>query len=234
MRVPRISIALTVGLGALGIGLQYGEVGKMLGTTQTRSFFWWSPSSTPSSNVVYPNVEFYNNRLRAEPDHVFIDEMLQWKGDYYELEKTHGYIQWLFPIPEQGVNPLASPLRPMEAEAIRSNPEAMKRYLQAYDLMLDFYGMRVKDVQTGEVESDPTAGPDRFENLRSNFHNFLRITRILTSLGEMGMENYKVNWLRYLKHEVFVTKQLHVCRRSYVDFWVPTVQDPAVRKSLLP
>lgn len=30
--------------------------------------------------------------------------MLKWKGDYYKLESKHGYIQWLFPLFERGMN----------------------------------------------------------------------------------------------------------------------------------
>lgn len=29
---------------------------------------------------------------------------LQWLGDYDKLERYHGYIQWLFPIREHGMN----------------------------------------------------------------------------------------------------------------------------------
>jgi hypothetical protein len=38
-------------------------------------------------------------------DNLYIDEIhANWAGDYKGLELRHGYIQWLFPIHEEGVN----------------------------------------------------------------------------------------------------------------------------------
>ena len=39
-----------------------------------------------------------------------------WWGNYQLLEYNHSYIQWLFPIREQGLNMYAEVLQPHEAE----------------------------------------------------------------------------------------------------------------------
>jgi hypothetical protein len=38
----------------------------------------------------------------------------QWKLNYQHLESHHGYIQWLFPIRERGLNWQAQELQPHE------------------------------------------------------------------------------------------------------------------------
>ena len=39
---------------------------------------------------------------------------MEWKGNYEWLERHHGYIQWLFPIRERGLNWDAQELQPHE------------------------------------------------------------------------------------------------------------------------
>jgi hypothetical protein len=60
-------------------------------------------------------------------------------------------------------------------------------------------------------------------------HNFLRITRILKSLGEMGLEEYKIAFLEHLQREIYTTKALAPCRNSYANFWIQTIYDDDVR-----
>lgn len=96
-----------------------------------------------------------------------------WKGNYQHLEVHHGYIQWLFPIRERGLNWHAQELQPheikvnkclpsfqalysvhvhcllLQIQRICEDPVAHKRILTSYQLMLDFYGMKLKDPETG-------------------------------------------------------------------------------------
>lgn len=75
-----------------------------------------------------------------------------WVTDYDKLERDHAFIQWIFPNSYQSrFNPRAKPLTPKEAEQFRTNPEIIDRYLKSYDMMLGFYGMRLKDRHTGEI-----------------------------------------------------------------------------------
>ncbi len=53
----------------------------------------------------------------------FIDSIHEkWWGNYDHLESHHGYIQWLFPLREYGVNRFAQPLQPDEIKSMVSNP----------------------------------------------------------------------------------------------------------------
>ena len=84
--------------------------------------------------------------------------------DNAALERTHDFIQWLFPLPEpSGAVPDAPVLSSDEIEAIQSSSLAMCALAAASDRMLIFY-----------------SATDHW--LASSDHNHLRITRIIRSL----------------------------------------------------
>ena len=99
-----------------------------------------------------PNVEFYNNQIPSKPDGDFIDEIHRtWWGDYDQLEAHHSYIQWLFPIYEgPGVNWRASALTKEESKRMRASEEIGERFVKSYQMMLDFYGMELDNLESGE------------------------------------------------------------------------------------
>jgi hypothetical protein len=160
----------------------------------------------------------------SEPNGALIDVIHQphelggWFGDYELLEAHHGYIQWLFPIREFGMNGRAQELQLHEARAIAADRVLKRRLRKSYELMLHFYGMKLKDAETGEIER----GDDwrnRYRHLNSSFHNYLRITRILKCLGECGFEHYKWPFLLHVLTEIYVNGQLANCKRSCLQFW---------------
>ena len=158
----------------------------------------------PSMNK---NLEFYTGIRKCQPDDMFIDDIHRdWWGHYSKLEAAHGYVQWLFPIRECGLNHLADPLQLHEAKSISENPIAQNRIIKSYELMLDFYGMQL-DRTTGAVSRNSDYR-NRYSNLNMRGHNFLRITRILKCLGEVGLEHFKLPWLKHLATEMFVHKKL--------------------------
>lgn len=82
-----------------------------------------------------------------------------------QLEDTHDYIQWLFPLATRsGAQPDAPVLTPAEIKAIRSDPRATGTLAQATDRMLQFY----RNTPWWLTWQD---------------HNHLRITRIIRSLN---------------------------------------------------
>lgn len=82
------------------------------------------------------NYEFYTNQIRSHPDGDYIDNIhKKWFGDYRKLEYHHGYIQWLFPLQEKGLNWSAEPLQKHEIELIKEDKAALKRILKSYKLM---------------------------------------------------------------------------------------------------
>lgn len=178
------------------------------------------------------NLAFYSGQQCAEPEHVTIDAMLAWKGRFDHLEYCHSYIQWLFPIREQGLNSYAQILQPHEIVAMKADPAIMQRVHLAYRMMLDFWGMEVDDDTTGKLKKS-SQSQRCFHNLNLSSHNYLRITRMLKFLGELGLENYKIAFLEFCEDQIFNTMELANCRRSFEDYWVQTVYANDVREAFI-
>ncbi|KAF9533237.1 opioid growth factor receptor conserved region-domain-containing protein [Crepidotus variabilis] len=149
------------------------------------------------------NLEFYSNTHRCRPDNRTIEEIhAEWFGDYETLEYNHGYIQWLFPIREHGMNFKSQPLQKHELEAMKANPTIIQRILKSYELMLDFYGMHLVSAETGLVDRCQTRNfMPRYRNLVRASHNNLRISRIMKCLSEMGLERLNAGFLLHVLHE---------------------------------
>ncbi|KAK7454035.1 hypothetical protein VKT23_011546 [Stygiomarasmius scandens] len=157
------------------------------------------------------NLEFYSNLRRCRPDNLLIDEILeQWQGEYDILESRHGFIQWLFPIREHGMNFQSQPLQPHELESMKSDSTIIQRLIESYKLMLDFYGMQLLDEETGELgrPSPPRRYAPRYKNLLRSTHNNLRISRILKCLSEFGLERFNAGFLLYILTEQSESKEL--------------------------
>ncbi|KAH9500530.1 hypothetical protein Btru_072171 [Bulinus truncatus] len=179
------------------------------------------------------NLKFYKGEMESVPDGDYIDEIHEvWKNDYDLLESHHGYIQWIFPIREDGMNWHAQPLQLHEAEAIKSDPSAHARVLTSYRMMLGFYGMKLVDEKTGEIEKAANY-LKRFKNLTRNTHNYLRITRILKSLGELGYEHLKKPFLDFILDEALNKhSSLQATLSSCENYWIGTIKDDNAREEL--
>jgi hypothetical protein len=179
------------------------------------------------------NYKFYNGEIESVPDGDFIDNIhLKWKGKYQKLEVHHGYIQWLFPIREHGMNSESQPLQAHEIEKMKEKPEIIERILRSYDLILHFYGLVVADKTTGVLQRGDN-WENQFYNLNTHSHNFLRITRILKCLGEFGYEHYKKPFLELFINEIWVNKTLKACASSCRNYWIGTLKSDEDRKELL-
>ncbi|KZT09395.1 uncharacterized protein LAESUDRAFT_723156 [Laetiporus sulphureus 93-53] len=167
------------------------------------------------------NLRFYSNKLRCRPDNLLIEEIHeQWRGDYAKLEYKHGFIQWLFPIPEYGMNYESQPLQHHEAEAMKADPAIIERVMRSYQLMLDFYGMRLVDEDTGLIERSRRNYKERYRNLVRSSHNNLRITRILKCLSILGLERLNAGFLLFVLSEQSEHGELDSTDiRSSMDRW---------------
>ncbi|XP_078334789.1 opioid growth factor receptor-like protein 1 isoform X2 [Crassostrea virginica] len=178
------------------------------------------------------NEKFYKNKLKSYPDGDLIENILKnWMGDYERLERHHGYIQWLFPIRETGMNFHAQELQGHEINAIMDDSEAFGRVLRSYEMMLDFYGMELSDKETGKI-SRAKNWKDRFPHLNRSYHNYLRITRILKFLGEFGYENYKRPFVEFVLEEAMEHGTLLNTLESCVRYWLETIKSEDERKQL--
>ncbi|XP_006835817.1 PREDICTED: opioid growth factor receptor-like protein 1-like [Chrysochloris asiatica] len=178
------------------------------------------------------NLRFYKNKIPFKPDGVYIEEVLnKWKGDYEKLEHNHTYIQWLFPLREQGLNFYAKELTTYEIEEFKKTKEAIRRFLLAYKMMLEFFGIKLID-KTGNV-ARAVNWQERFQHLNESQHNYLRITRILKSLGELGYESFKSPLVKFILHEALVENTLPNIKQSALEYFVYTIRDRRERRKLL-
>lgn len=178
------------------------------------------------------NVRFYRNEIVSTPDGDVIDNIHKhWRGDYGRLEQHHGYIQWLFPIHEPGMNSASQVLQRHEAKIFRKDAAIRKRVLKSLDLMLDFYGFKL--TKAGSIQRNEDNYRSRFLNLSMNSHNNLRITRILKALGEYDLEHLKAKILVAFLREIIVNKELKQVASSCAQYWIPTLRDGDEREALL-
>lgn len=122
------------------------------------------------------------------------------------MEKNHSFIQWLFPNSFQSrFNPRSHPLTESEAIIFRSTAIIANRYVKSYEMMLGFYGMKLKNKRTGEITHCRRNNyRDRYhKTLLTSFHNHMRITRILASLVMVGFARYARELSRFLYSEIY-------------------------------
>jgi len=185
-------------------------------------------SDDPNANL---NLLFYSNRVESAPrPSGTIEEIHRmWRTDFDLLEQHHGYIQWLFPIREHGMNMSSQRLHLHELKAMRADPVIRRRLLRSYQMMLEFYGMRLVDARLGLLtRSDAYAS--RYKHLNRSHHNYLRITRILKCVGELGLEHLQLGFLlQVLKELQAGALSLSSVGRSARDYWLPVLRNEKER-----
>lgn len=183
------------------------------------------------------NFQFYTGEIQSTPQGDYIDTIhTKWWGNFDMLESHHGYIQWLFPIREQGLNYAAHKLMKHEIESL-TDPnvytEFKKRLIYSYRLMLHFYGMDLLISENGIATIKRT---DQFvyqyDNLNRSFHNYLRITRILKCLGEFNLQAYQAPFVKFILSEIFENGDLKNTLKSCVGYWGKVIRDLEDRKAV--
>jgi hypothetical protein len=107
--------------------------------------------------------------------------------DLQELETVHDYIQWLFPLKVRSqFTPDAPVLSDLDIQTFRDSEVLKRTLLNAFTKMLGLYGLEIQDRKV--VRS--STWDQRRRWLTPYNHNFLRITRILTSLKLLGLAEY--------------------------------------------
>ncbi|XP_040187675.1 opioid growth factor receptor-like isoform X2 [Rana temporaria] len=180
-----------------------------------------------------PNLHFYRNEMAFKPNGCQIEDFLNaGKDDYDMLEYNHNYIQWLFPLQERGVNPHAAPLHKKEIQEMKKDRRVTRNLLEAYKLMLGFYGLHLENEETGKV-CRARNWKERYMNLNNHTHNNLRITRILKCMGELGFEHFQAPLVQFFLWETLCEGQLKNIKRSVLDYFLFSVKDKRKRRDLV-
>lgn len=98
-------------------------------------------------------------------------------------------------------------------------------------MMLEFFGIKLID-KTGNVVR-ALNWQERFQHLNESQHNYLRITRILKSLGELGYESFKSPLVKFILHEALVENTIPNIKQSALEYFVYTIRDRRERRKLL-
>ncbi len=126
-------------------------------------------------------------------------DIRRWGFD--RLEGVHDYIQWLFPLRVRSqFNPDAPLLDGGTIHRFLDDEELRLELLASFEQMLAFYGFVLSE-ENGQPKVQP--GPDwdarRRQWLHAGNHNLLRITRILTCLGTLGLAEHARAFLAALE-----------------------------------
>lgn len=177
-----------------------------------------------NKRVSYPPgilVSFY---LGKHPDDKgrYINEIHSW--NYDQLEYIHDYIQWLFPLKEMsGANPRAPVLDEAQINEFRSNAALRTQMIKSFKIMLSFYGLQIEaNDKAIRLSRSPEYSERRLVWLTYRNHNYLRITRILTSLCLLGLEEYALAFLNVLD-QIYKEEKGKIGGATYT-YWAQAIE----------
>jgi hypothetical protein len=179
------------------------------------------------------NLMFYSGELKInlKAKAMSIDEIISHGTmTHASLEKIHNYIQWLFPTSQQSSsNKNSQPLNADEIKGIKGLESVFRsRFIAAYAMMLDFFGMRLAASNNGRVDRIDATWKERYSNItNSNRHNCRRITRILTSLGEFGCDRLQAGFMYIIIREI--REQELDLRLEAEQYFIPAIVNTALR-----
>jgi hypothetical protein len=167
---------------------------------------------------------FYKNSNPTKTGYYF-EDILKWNDE--KLEKTHDYIQYLFPLPDVSkYNKDAPVLTDNDIILFKYDDQIKKNIIRAFIRICKFFGIVVKSYKPFGMEWN---GKDIW--ITKNNHNFLRITRILKFLIIMGMED--LAFLLFLNLcEIYKQKQDIITEKTW-EFWKNTIKTSEFFKKLI-
>ena len=129
-----------------------------------------------------PIILFYRGTHPDDRGRMLADILRQ---DDAWLEKTHDYIQWVFPNCERSRITPGSPVIDDEVMQEFNQDEFLRNQLQtSFDRILAFYGLQVTESVFGKSRTWNERNSNWFIH---DTHNNLRITRILKCLKTLGL-----------------------------------------------
>ncbi len=163
-------------------------------------------------------IAFYRNQ-GPDASGRFLYQIHLWPD--HLLESVHDYIQWLFPLREgSAFNPDAPVLTDEDIECFRKDPALREALIRSFRRMLDFYGFKLGSREEGKPLVG-RAGPWPVQSRRwltEGNHNFMRITRMLTSLSILGLPEHARAFLGALE-DVHRNEAGAIIGERSVGFW---------------
>ena len=164
--------------------------------------------------------------------------------DYDFLERSHNYIQWLFPLIDISPNNPNAILKSDEVDLFKSDAMVQENLVKSLVTMMDFYGATLVTepeitIKHGEEKVGvlgETKTKQRLTNMNDNPHNRLRVTRILSSLKLLGREDLQKVVYDYFEDMVgtdegknpYGIEWKELYEESLTKFWTPTIETEVV------
>ena len=118
-----------------------------------------------------------------------------WAYSDEQLEDVHDYIQWLFPLrTPSSFNPNAPMLSDAEVAEFRSDPALRANLRRSFEVYLTFLGLGYSEGAISKATDF-----DGREVFQHPDHNWLRITRVITSTRLLGLEQESRAFFEFLK-----------------------------------
>jgi Opioid growth factor receptor (OGFr) conserved region len=165
-------------------------------------------------------INFYSGKSSDDAGRMIEDI---WRFSFSELEETHDYIQWLFPLRTRSAfNPDAPTLKSETITVFHADSNLRDRVRRSLEVMLTFYGLELDQSNPAQpVIQKSKSFPARSVSwLQPYDHNHLRLTRILTSLRLLGLPELSVAFYRCLQ-EIVKESPERVASET-VAFWAKT------------
>jgi hypothetical protein len=142
--------------------------------------------------------QFYSG-ARVHPAGYTIQEVWEW--DNSRLEKSQGYLPWLFPVHDRWQKSSNAPLLIHSyLVGFETNADLRAKYISSLRTMLRFYGLRIQS-SSGTTLIEPAEDFDRrvAHWVTAGNHNYHRISRILRSLCLLGRKDCAEEFLNALR-----------------------------------
>lgn len=161
-------------------------------------------------------VDFYQ-LLGTDTEGDTLIDMWHWSDE--ELEFCHSFIQWWFPLKEpSNFNPDAPILSEEDITCFKNSDVMRTRLITSTYCFLEFMGLDWdKDYKV--IKGDNwDAKIDMWKHIN---HNWLRVTRMLTSLRTLGCEDVAKNIFAFLE---YLHKEEKLVSENSFDYWQKAMQ----------
>lgn len=124
--------------------------------------------------------------------------------NFDEAEECHCWIQWAFPSQNPSRFNNQAPLSSATIQAsFKRNQRLMGALKNSFKFYLNFMGLNLDETVDGIISFRERANfAARIKNILDHPHNFARISRIISSLMEHGLEKYAQAFAIYLTTEL--------------------------------
>jgi len=161
-------------------------------------------------------LDFYINDLPND-EGITLKQMIN--SSDWDLEKSHTWIQWLFPLHETSRHNFNGPvLTEEDIKILQSSDKATTNILSCLERFRLFYGI-------GNHWNVDKQSWCAFRN-----HNLLRITRIIRSLRLFGLR--KESFVFYSEAEIVARANVSQVGEETLDFWRRAYCNPVMQTML--